>query len=207
MRAKYRKFFTAPAQGRRGRSAGVWFIAATALISCAVSWWPQPVTATVHQGPATRLALGPAVQRHLLRLYAAYRHIPARSVAAAAPGQVFGARVQGSGRDWAMVHWQPSARAGQGAVVGFEDGAGTGIFTRSPGGCVGGGRAGRATCWVCGKPAPGGAPFVASAQLPGTGAPACAAGAGPGGGRYYRGVGNGGTGTGRGGRQAAGHEL
>src|ERR1700740_1177481 len=79
MRAKYRKFFTAPAQGRRGRSAGVWFIAATALISCAVSWWPQPVTATVHQGPVTRLALGPAVQRHLLRLYAAYRHIPARS--------------------------------------------------------------------------------------------------------------------------------
>jgi hypothetical protein len=113
--------------------AGVWFIAATALISCAVSWWPQAGAAAVYQGPVTRLALGPAVQRHLLRVYAAYRHIPADSVAAAA-GQVLGARVRGGGRDWAMVHWRPSARAGQGAVVGFQDGAGTGIFTRSPGG-------------------------------------------------------------------------
>ena len=33
-----------------------------------------------------------------------------------------------------MVHWQPSALAGQGPAAGFQDGAGTGIFTRRLGG-------------------------------------------------------------------------
>ena len=63
-----------------------------------------------------RLVIGPALQRHLLVLYAAYRHVPAASIAPAASGQVLGARQRGT--DWAMVHWQPSARAGQSAAAG-----------------------------------------------------------------------------------------
>jgi hypothetical protein len=132
--ARYWKLFAAPAQARVGRAAGIYLCASAALISCAVSWWPQPVAAAAGQRSAARLVIGPVVQRHLLRMYAAYRHIPASSVAPAASGQVLGARLRGSGRDWVMVHWQPSARAGQGAVVGFQDGAGIGIFTRPPGG-------------------------------------------------------------------------
>jgi hypothetical protein len=99
-----------------------------------VSGWPAPAGAAAGPAPAARLVIGPAVQRHLLRLYAAYRHIPATSIAPAASGRVLGARLQRTGADWAMVHWQPSARAGQEAAVGFQDGAGTGIFTRLPGG-------------------------------------------------------------------------
>jgi len=32
------------------------------------------------------------------------------------------------------VHWQPSARAGRSAAAGFQDGGGTGVFIRRPGG-------------------------------------------------------------------------
>jgi hypothetical protein len=103
------------------------------MIACALSWGPQPVAAAVSQDAAVRLVIGPAVQRHLLRLYAASRHVPVASIAPGGPAQVLGAR-QRSGTDWAMVHWQPSARAGQAAAAGFQDGAGTGIFTRRPGG-------------------------------------------------------------------------
>jgi hypothetical protein len=118
----------------RGVRAGAWVLAGAALISGAVSWWPQPAAAAAGQAPAARLVISPAVQRHLLRLYAAYRRIPLTSVAPAAPGRALGARLPRSGRDWAMVHWQPSARAGQGTAAEFQDGAGTGVFTRRPGG-------------------------------------------------------------------------
>ena len=134
MRAKYRKHFAIPMKTRAARAAGVWFCAGAALIGCAVSGWPQPAAAATGQAPAAPLVIGSAVQRHLLRLYAAYRHIPAISIAPAASGRVLGARLRRGGTDWAMVHWQPSARAGQDAAVRFQDGAGTGIFTRLPGG-------------------------------------------------------------------------
>jgi len=103
------------------------------MIACALSWGPQPVAAAAGQDAAVRLVIGPAVQRHLLQLYAAYRNVPVDSVAPAGHGHVLGAR-QRNGTDWAMVHWRPSARAGRAAAAGFQDGAGTGIFTRLPGG-------------------------------------------------------------------------
>jgi hypothetical protein len=84
--------------------------------------------------PAAPLVIGPAVQQHLLRLFAAYRHLRLASIVPAAPGRVLGARLTRSGNDWVMVHWQPSASAGRGIAVQFQDGAGTGIFTRRPGG-------------------------------------------------------------------------
>jgi hypothetical protein len=103
-----------------------------ALAVCAAGL-PQPVAAA-GRAPAARLAIGPAVQRHLLRLYAAYRHVPVASIAPAGPGQELGARLRSSGTAWAMVHWQPFVQAGQSAAAGFQDGGGTGVFVRRPGG-------------------------------------------------------------------------
>jgi hypothetical protein len=120
--------------------AKYWKPVSAALITCAVSWSVLPAAAATSQPGASgqpaaaRLDISPAVQRHLLRLYAAYRHIPVTSVAPAAPGQALGARLPRTGTDWAIVHWQPSARPGQRAAARFQDGAGTGLFTRPPGG-------------------------------------------------------------------------
>ena len=139
MRANSRKHWAIQGKTQAVRAAGVWFSGA-ALVTCAFSWLPQPAGAATSPAlaagpaPAGRLVVGPVVQRHLLRLFATYRHIPLTSIAAGASGQVLGARMQRSGREWAMVHWQPSARAGQLGVVGFQDGGGTGVFTRPPGG-------------------------------------------------------------------------
>lgn len=122
------------------------FAAGTALIACAVSWGSPPVAAAAGRVPlagqaapagrpsAVRLVIGPALRAHLLRLYAAYRHIPVTSITPAASGQALGAQLPRSGAGWAMVHWQPSARAGRQAAAGFQDGGGIGIFTRAPGG-------------------------------------------------------------------------
>ena len=144
MRAGSRKRRASQGKTRAVRAPGVWF-ASAALVTCAFSWLPQPASAAtsppgaspaqaVGPAPVGHLVIGPEMQRQLLRLFAAYRQIPLASIAAAPSGQVLGARVQRSGRDWAMVHWQPSARAGQLSGMAFQDGGGTGVFTRSPGG-------------------------------------------------------------------------
>jgi hypothetical protein len=119
---------------RSGRAAGIWLFTSSVLLACGVFWGPQPAAAAAGPMPAAPLVIGPAAQRHLLQLFAAYRHVALTIIAPAASGRVLGARLQGSGTEWAMVHWQPSARAGQGTAIGFQDGAGTGIFTRRPGG-------------------------------------------------------------------------
>jgi hypothetical protein len=121
-------------QARGRRAAGICLLASAGLLACAVSLGPQPAAAATDQTPAAPLVIGPAVQQHLLRLFAAYRHLRLTSIATAASGRALGARLTRSGRDWAMVHWQPSAGAGQGTAAQFQDGAGTGIFTRRPGG-------------------------------------------------------------------------
>ena len=115
-----------------GRAAGVWVATGAVLLAGAAFWWPQPARAAAGRGAGVRLAVGPTVQRHLMGLYAAYRHIPVISIAPES-AQVLAAR-QGNGTAWAMVRWQPSARAGQTAAAGFQDGAGTVIFTRPRGG-------------------------------------------------------------------------
>jgi len=103
-------------------------------VACTLPWLSQPVAAATGRPPAARLVIGPAVERHLLRLYAVYRQVPVTSVVPAPVGGVLGARLQRTGTAWAMVHWVPSVRAGLRAAAGFQDGAGTGIFTRPPGG-------------------------------------------------------------------------
>ena len=133
MRAENGKHSTVRGQSRGRRAAGIWLLASAALLAGAVCLGPQPAAAAVGHTPAVPLAIGPAVQQHLLRLFAAYRHLRLASIAAAS-GRVLGAQLTNGGTDWVMVHWQPSARAGQGTAVQFQDGAGTGIFTRQPGG-------------------------------------------------------------------------
>jgi hypothetical protein len=82
---------------------------------------------------AARLVLSPSAQEHLRRLYAAARHIPVTDIGPVAPVLVQGARLRESGSDWALIHFVPSARASQTVATQFQDGAGIGIFTRSPG--------------------------------------------------------------------------
>lgn len=127
--------YSATRKGIRGRrAAGIWLFTSSVLLACGAFWGPQPAAAAVGQMPAASLVIGPAVQLHLLTLFAAYRQVPLTSIAPAASGPVLGAQLQPSGQEWAMVHWQPSGRAAQKTAAGFQDGAGTGIFTRWPGG-------------------------------------------------------------------------
>jgi len=86
----------------------VWVVTAAVLLAGAAFWRPQPAHASAGHNAAVRLAVGPAVQRHLMALYAAYRHIPVISIAAES-AQVLAAR-QRYGTTWAMVRWQPSPR-------------------------------------------------------------------------------------------------
>jgi hypothetical protein len=114
-------------------AGAVLLLTSAALVSGAVSGGPGRADAATGPAPAVPLVLGGALQRHLLALYAAYRHIPVTDIAPAASGQVLGALVQAGG-EWAMIHWEPSSGAPQRAVAGFQDGGGTAIFTRVPGG-------------------------------------------------------------------------
>jgi CHAP domain len=134
VRTKYWKHFVMRTGLRVWQAFAAWLFTGAALITPAVSWAPQPAAAATSQAPAARLVIPAAVQRHLLALYAAYRHIPVTDIAWAAPGPVLGARLRRSGEDWAMIHWEPSSRAPQRAAAGFQDGASTGIFTRALGG-------------------------------------------------------------------------
>ena len=138
---KYRKQALTRHRARPWRAAAIWLVSSTALAGFAVSGWPPAAAAASRPAPAAasrqasaaRLVISPAVQRQLRALYAAYRHIPLASIAPAASGPALGARLR-RGADWAMIRWQPSSRAGLAMVAGFQDGAGTGTFTRAAGG-------------------------------------------------------------------------
>lgn len=133
MRAKCCKQVVTRAAARALPAVAAWLVTGTALVTLAVSWPPRPADAAARPVPVARLVIGAAVSRHLLGLYAAYRGIPATSIAPDRPGQVLGARLPGSGEEWAMIRWLPSSRAGLRTAAMFQDGAGRGIFTRAPG--------------------------------------------------------------------------
>jgi hypothetical protein len=134
VRAKNGKNSAVRRQPRGRLAAGICLLASSGLLAGAVSLGTQPAAAAVGQMSAAPLVISPAVQQHLLRLFAAYRHLRLTTIAPAASGRVLGAQLTAGGMDWAMVHWQPSAGAGRETSVQFQDGAGTGIFTRRPGG-------------------------------------------------------------------------
>jgi len=76
--------------------------------------------------------IGPALRRHLLALYIAFRHIPAADIAGIASGSVLGAR-QPDGTEWASIGVLPSSGVPLSTLAGFQDGGRYGIFTRAPG--------------------------------------------------------------------------
>jgi hypothetical protein len=85
--------------------------------------------------PAAKLLnLSAAQRQQLLKLYAAYRHLPVTDVARVVPGSAHGAVMTASGQDWAAIMFAPSARTPLALAVRFQDGANTAIFTRARGG-------------------------------------------------------------------------
>jgi CHAP domain len=84
---------------------------------------------------ASRLALADSQAQRLLRMYAAYRHIPVADIAVVLPGSAQAAQVAGRGSAaWAAIRFRPSAGAPRAVQIGFQDGGGTGVFTRPAGG-------------------------------------------------------------------------
>lgn len=95
----------------------------------------QPAGANANPKTSVRGFVLSALQQQRLRvLYAAYRNIPLTDIAQVALGSVRSARILPAGRQWALIRFEPSAGAPQAVVTRFQDGAGSGIFTRSPGG-------------------------------------------------------------------------
>jgi len=96
---------------------------------------PSPIASasTAPAGSAVPVKVTVALRGQLLKLYAAYRHLPVSGIARAVPGMVHGAQAMPGGQEWAAVRFVPSARAPASVAAGFQDGAGTGIFTKAPG--------------------------------------------------------------------------
>lgn len=105
-------------------------MACAAVIGALLAACPPVAAAST---PVTRQALG-GTQQQLLRLYAAYRHIPVTDVARVVPGSVHVATVSRTGAEWALASFLPSAHVSLGALTGFQDGGRYGIFTRTAGG-------------------------------------------------------------------------
>jgi hypothetical protein len=117
--------------GRHGRSAST-ILAAAAATAFTLTGLMAPASAAQAAGSASRLTVSSALQRRLLGLYASYRHVPIPDVARAAARSVQGARTA-SGTDWALMTLVPAQTASLAIRIGFQDGAGVAVFTRSPG--------------------------------------------------------------------------
>jgi hypothetical protein len=109
-------------------------VTAALVAALALTW-----SAAASAGAATRTGvsapgstLSPATQRHLLTLFAKDRGIPVADIAGIAPGAVLGPQAS-SRRDWMMISFRPSADARITVELKFQDGAGTGVFTRRAG--------------------------------------------------------------------------
>ena len=106
----------------------------TGLVASSLGAWSLPGSASTKPPASAKLLELTAAQRQqLLRLYAAYRHLPVSDIARVVPGGAHGAEALPSGADWAAIMFAPSAKAPASVAVGFQDGANSGIFTRSPG--------------------------------------------------------------------------
>jgi hypothetical protein len=88
----------------------------------------SPPGAGVQSVPATA-----ADQAALAETYATARHLPGSAVAGIRPGTLRLTRVTATGVTWAMAGFTPAPGAGAQARIGFQDGAGTGVFSRAPG--------------------------------------------------------------------------
>jgi len=106
-----------------------------ALVAALAASWAAAGSASAAPSTgaaAARTSLSPATQRDLIALFARDRGVPVADIAGIAPAAVLGPRAY-AGRDWALVHFGPTARAPQAVDLRFQDGAGIGVFTRSAG--------------------------------------------------------------------------
>jgi hypothetical protein len=133
---------------------GVSLFAAAGIAAFFGTGWSPPAGAKdTRQMPVTGLAVSAPQQQQLRAMYAAYRHIPVSDIAPVARGSARGALMSPGGARWAEIRFEPSASAPQAVADGFQDGAGSAIFTRAPG----------ATWRTAGL---GGEPFGCGATLP-----------------------------------------
>jgi hypothetical protein len=85
------------------------------------------------RGTAARVNLSAATRNELRDLYAKYRRIPLSDIGRAVPGAIHAALVSGTGREWAVMKFTAARRVPLAVSVGFQDGGGTALFTRSAG--------------------------------------------------------------------------
>lgn len=112
-------------------------VSVQALSPAAASASASTITSTVASSGTTTakpISISAAVQEQLLKLYAAYRHLPVTDIARVVPGMVHGAVVSPGGEDWAAITFTPAASAAVSVDVTFQDGASAGVFARPAGG-------------------------------------------------------------------------
>jgi CHAP domain len=78
------------------------------------------------------LTLSGAQWAQLRVLYAAYRHLPVSDLSQAVPGSGWAARLA-DGTEWATAAFEPSPHVPHSVAFGFQDGAGSAVYTRQPG--------------------------------------------------------------------------
>ena len=113
---------------RTGRLLTAGFVSAALLAGATATI----ASATPKPGAARTIRLSADDRRQLVRLYAAYRRIPLSDIARVTPAQGKAARAS-NGEEWAIEGFLPSRTAPASVSVNFQDGNGSGLFTRLPG--------------------------------------------------------------------------
>jgi hypothetical protein len=123
-------------------------VAALALPSQAFAASPPPAVSAAHHvkharspqatqaGARAMSATGSAAtadRAALEQAYASARHLPKSAIGGIRPGSVHLATVPATGAKWAVASFTPAPAATANERIGFQDGAGTGVFTQAPG--------------------------------------------------------------------------
>jgi hypothetical protein len=113
-------------------------VALAAAAMMATGAWSQAASASTTPGTkpattaaATGITITVATERQMLKLYAAYRHLPVADIAPVRSGEAKGARVRATGKEWAELIFAPAARARISVTTEFQDGAEAGVFARA----------------------------------------------------------------------------
>jgi hypothetical protein len=91
---------------------------------------PAGMAASGHHSPAQVAAVTSRTARALAAAYASFRHIPAADVSGVSAGSLRTSYVRTARTYWATASFLPSARASAKVLLGFQDGASTGVFSR-----------------------------------------------------------------------------
>jgi hypothetical protein len=112
-----------PAAPGHGRSA-------TPAATIAVAPGGASGSAPAGSGGARSLAVSPGVRNELTEAYVSYRGISLPDVAGTRPGSIYYAYDPATHTYWAEANFLPSGTASFKVLVGFQDGASIGLFTR-----------------------------------------------------------------------------